>query len=512
MKMMRIQKLVRGLLLGAAVAVASLSIAAAAPAAAVSVRAEQTITISGTIQGGTTDEIVKVKTSGGDMLIKIDSGTDFGTSKVLLPGKTVTMEVYRGSDAYMHAAKVTGAVIAQEAVVDKVNTAVVTGTIADGTTDSLLKLNTSGGQMLIKMDSSTDLSNCKVLVLGRQIAVTIGRGSDAYMHAIKIVDGALAAAAASSSNSNLSGTMVQGTVADGTNDGLLKLNTSGGQMLIKIDGNTDYSQGRVLVPGLTVGVDFYRGEDAYNHAKRIVGLTPANSGASIGADRTTVQGTVAGGTNESILCLSTSGGTMQIKLDQNAATPGVLTLGKNVKLTVARGSDAYMHAVSFDGASASAASGGGVPVGAQLALAQGTVVVGTNENILFLATTGGTMQFKIDATSNLAACQAMVPGNYLAVAYYRGNDAWNHVAVAVNSTAPTTGLTSTQATAVVTGTVAEKTTANLLYLNTSQGQMQIKIDNDTNMGNVRTLLLGKTIKVAIVRGNDAYNHAVTITY
>ena len=86
MKMTRIQKLVRGLLLGAAVAVASLSIAAAAPAAAVSVRAEQTITISGTIQGGTTDEIVKVKTSGGDMLIKIDSGTDFGTSKVLIAG------------------------------------------------------------------------------------------------------------------------------------------------------------------------------------------------------------------------------------------------------------------------------------------------------------------------------------------------------------------------------------------------------------------------------------------
>lgn len=430
MKMMKIQKLVRGLLLGAAVAVASMSIAATAPAAAVSVRAEQTITVSGTIQGGTTDQILKVRTAGGDMLIKIDSSTDFGNSKVLLPGKTVTLEVYRGSDAYMHAAKITGAVIAQEAVVDKVNTAVVNGTIADGTTDSLLKLNTSGGQMHIK-----------------------------------------------------------------------------------IDGNTDYSQARVLVPGLTVGVDFYRGEDAYNHAKKIVGLTPANSGASLDGARTTVAGTVAGGTNESVLFLSTSGGTMQIKLDQGAATPGVLTLGKSVKLTVARGSDAFMHAVSFDGASgAAAASGGGVPVGAQLALAQGTVVVGTNESILFLSTPGGTMQFKVDSTSNLAACQAMVPGNYLAVAYYRGNDAWNHVAVAVNSTAPTTALTSNQATAVVTGVVAEKTTANLLYLNTNQGQMQIKIDNNTNMGNVRTLLLGKTIKVAIVRGNDAYNHAVTITY
>ncbi|MBQ9644079.1 MAG: hypothetical protein IJV26_08595 [Lachnospiraceae bacterium] len=512
MKMMRIQKLVRGLLLSAAVAVASMSIAATAPAAAVSVRAEQTITVSGTIQGGTTDQILKVRTSGGDMLIKIDSSTDFGNSKVLLPGKTVTLEVYRGSDAYMHAAKITGAVIAQEAVVDKVNTAVVNGTIADGTTDSLLKLNTSGGQMLIKMDSSTDLSNCHVLVLGRQLSVTIGRGSDAYMHAIKIVDGALAAAAASGSNANISGTMVQGTVADGTNDGLLKLNTAGGQMHIKIDGNTDYSQGKVLVPGLTVGVDFYRGEDAYNHAKKIVGLTPANSGASLDGARTTVAGTVAGGTNESVLFLSTSGGTMQIKLDQGAATPGVLTLGKSVKLTVARGSDAFMHAVSFDGASGAAASGGGVPVGAQLALAQGTVVVGTNESILFLSTPGGTMQFKVDATSNLAACQAMVPGNYLAVAYYRGNDAWNHVAVAVNSTAPTTALTSNQATAVVTGVVGEKTTANLLYLNTNQGQMQIKIDNNTNMGNVRTLLLGKTVKVAIVRGNDAYNHAVTITY
>ena len=498
-----------GLILATALAVSAVS-AGTALTPAVTVQAEQTASISGTIASGTTDSLLKLNTTGGQMLIKIDSSTDLSAGKLLLTGKTVTVEYYRGSDAYLHASKITGATVAPPATVDTNNTTVVSGTIADGTTDSLLKLNTAGGQMLIKMDSSTDLSGCKAMVIGKTLTVTVGRGSDAYMHAVKIADGPSSSTTNATVNASIAATQIQGVVADETSDTLLKLNTNGGQMLIKIDSGTDYSQAKVLVPGLTVGVDIYRGDDAYNHAKKIVGFTPASSGATIDSNQITVNGTVAAGTTESILLLATpNSGTMKIKLDQNAATPGVLTLGKSVTLNVARGSDAYMHAVSFNGGTNNS---GNAAATSQIALAQGTVAAGTNESVLFLATSGGTMQFKIDSTSNLAACQAMIPGNYLAVAYYRGADAWNHVSLAVSNTAPSTQGATKTATATVTGTVGDKTTSSLLYLNTSAGEMQIKIDNDTDMGNVRSLLLGKTIKVSVARGADAYMHAITISY
>ena len=58
--------------------------------------------------------------------------------------------------------------------------------------------------------------------------------------------------------------------------------------------------------------------------------------------------------------------------------------------------------------------------------------------------------------------------------------------------------------ATVQGKVMEGTTAKLLYLDTSDGRMEIKIDGSTSTGNCKMLLPDKKISVSVANGNDGY--------
>ena len=64
-----------------------------------------------------------------------------------------------------------------------------------------------------------------------------------------------------------------------------------------------------------------------------------------------VAGTVDGKSNENVLYLSTAGGMMELKLDvlNSMNNCKVLVRGKQVLVSCAYGSDAYMHAVSITG-------------------------------------------------------------------------------------------------------------------------------------------------------------------
>lgn len=64
--------------------------------------------------------------------------------------------------------------------------ATVEGTIMSGTTSDILKLSTKEGNMEIKLDSTTDTSECKILLPGNKISVSVAHGSDEYLHAVKI--------------------------------------------------------------------------------------------------------------------------------------------------------------------------------------------------------------------------------------------------------------------------------------------------------------------------------------
>ena len=78
-------------------------------------------------------------------------------------------------------------------IVDTNNTVDVTGTLNKNTKDNDLHLDTPQGEMIIRLDPSTEMGSCAFLVLNGKYRITCGRGSDAYLHAVKIADASSAA-------------------------------------------------------------------------------------------------------------------------------------------------------------------------------------------------------------------------------------------------------------------------------------------------------------------------------
>lgn len=324
------------------------------------VRAEEAVTVQGTIQSGTTSELLLLSTNEGRMEIKLDSGTDTSTCKILLPGKKISVSVVHGSDEYLHATKITTDAPTASLTIDTSAAATVTGTINDKTKGDVLYLDTSYGEMQIKLDTTTNMSGCSVLVVDKSYSIVCARGSDAYMHAISISDSSSVgtgtvdtsitpAPAAAVTAKTMS---VTGTVSDKTKENLLYLSTNDGEMQIVIDNNTDSRNGLVLTSGRKLTVSVYNGSDAYLHAASIVGAKDSVFPAQI--DTTTkaeVSGTVGSKSTENVLFLKTPQGEMELKLDAVNSVVGckVFVTGKKLTVTCARGSDAYMHALDIKG-------------------------------------------------------------------------------------------------------------------------------------------------------------------
>ena len=156
--------------------------------------AEVIATVQGTVSSGTTSELLKLSTKEGNMEIKLDSGTDTSACKILLPGQNISVSVARGSDEYLHAVKITSGTQTAGVTIDSSNTTTVTGTIGDKTKDDVLYVNTPQGEMQIKLDVTTNMSGCSVLVIGKSYSISCARGADAYMHAVSISDSSQVAA------------------------------------------------------------------------------------------------------------------------------------------------------------------------------------------------------------------------------------------------------------------------------------------------------------------------------
>lgn len=331
------------------------------------VRAAEVIaTVEGTVMSGTTSELLKLSTKEGDMEIKLDSGTDTSGCKILLPDKKIFVSVCHGNDEYLHAVKITSAAPTQSVTLDSSST-IVTGKITDKSKDDILYVDTAQGEMQIKLDATTNLSGCSVLVENKSYSITCARGSDAYMHAISIADGTSSSSTGSSLGTSYgassltpapsspvtaSTSTVSGTVSDKTKENLLYLSTDGGEMQIVIDSNTDSRSGMVLTPDRKLTVAVYRGSDAYMHAASITGNKESTWSVDIDTSSTpTVTGTVGSKSTENILYLDTPQGQMELKLDAVRSVSGckVLVSGRKLSLTCARGSDAYMHALDITG-------------------------------------------------------------------------------------------------------------------------------------------------------------------
>ncbi|MCR5397999.1 MAG: hypothetical protein K6E68_00530 [Lachnospiraceae bacterium] len=306
-------------------------------------------TVSGTVSKGTTsDTLYLFCDSQGTFSVKLDSNTDTSRCRLLVPGKAVTVAMYRGDDACMHAQSIVSGKSSTSVTIDS-NRATVQGKVLDKSTEEVLYLDTKDGEMVLKIDPTTDFSGTKLMVAGKTITVVCSRGSDAYMHAISISDNGSTSSSSSGSYTAPSGdtTAVSGTPTDKSTGNVLYLNTSGGTMYLVVDEGADTTGGFMFTPNNKLTAYVYRGSDANMHAAKVTGTRA--SGATVSGSSSTFSGSVDGNSTEDMLLLVTSGGTMKIRLDQNTSLSGTkgLTKGKVVTVTASVGSDEYWHALSI---------------------------------------------------------------------------------------------------------------------------------------------------------------------
>lgn len=309
--------------------------------------ADDTYTVSGTVGIDTTGNYLYLNTPQGKMTIAIDPGTDLSGCKMLFPDKEVTVECHRGADACLHASKIYEAV----PVLDSSTTATVYGTVTSKSTEDVIFLSTTEGTMQIKVDSTTDFTGCQLVAIGRALYISVARGSDACLHAVVISDSDPSNAVSDTVVINgVEMPNVRGTVSADTTASLLYFSTSYGTMIVKYDSSTDFSGCPTLLPGQSIAVALYRGDDAYMHAARVTNLGNANY-SSAGAYSTTASftGAVSASSTLNTLYLVTAEGTMLIKLDTTTTLTGLpIIVGKTVTITCGYGSDASWHAMSIN--------------------------------------------------------------------------------------------------------------------------------------------------------------------
>lgn len=338
-------------------------------------------TVQGKVMEGTTAKLLYLDTSDGKMEIKIDGDTSTGNCKMLLPDKKISVSVANGNDGYLHAVTISESGESPCVTLDTSKVSNVIGTVNKKTTENVLYLDTTQGEMEIKIDRDTDFSSCSVLVVSGKYVVRCARGEDAYMHALSIADVGEASAADSSQEAaltynqaaqdqtynqsaavNVTGETrtVSGTVRESTNEQILNLATSEGDFTFRINDSTDTSKGMVLTPENKLMVTYYRGSDNNLHAGAITGVKDSSTATLDDSAPATVTGTVKKKSTENILVLDTTAGEMELKLDKIESLSGckVLVAGKKVSVTCKRGSDAYMHALTVTADNAAGSTAG----------------------------------------------------------------------------------------------------------------------------------------------------------
>lgn len=346
MKKTRMIKSILGLITSAVVVVSCFALNPMNVQAAHEIKA----TVTGTVQKGTDASTLYLQTPEGNMIIKLDADTE-ASCKLLIPGTTVFVGVYYGSDAYMHAATISASNNTQVDT-SKFKISTVSGTITDKPMDgNIMYVKVGDDIMHLKVDASTDYSGCGVLFAGKNVNIQVYRGDDAYMHAKSFTDGVGTSSPSTptyTGPSDVKTTPVTGTVNKASNNTLLILDAQEGTYQLKLDPNTNFSNGYLLIYGQKITAYIYRGNDAYMHVAS-VGRTGSLSNTSSGNTTMTFTGTIGASSNDGTLILQTSGGNMTIRLDANTQYTGSSPLYTGTKISVAcvNCSDEYWHATSI---------------------------------------------------------------------------------------------------------------------------------------------------------------------
>lgn len=128
-----------------------------------------------------------------------------------------------------------------------------------------------------------------------------------------------------------------------------------------------------------------------------------------------------------------------------------------------------------------------------IATVQGSVMEKTTAKLLYLNTESGKMEIKIDGDTNTGSCKMLLPDKKISVSVAHGNDGYLH-AVTISESGENPGVTlDTTKISNVIGTVNQKTTENVLYLDTEQGEMEIKLDRDTDFSSCSVLVVSENM-------------------
>ena len=497
---------------------------------ALEVHAEE-YTVSGKVDSRSSSSMLYLTNGEGTYIIKIDSST--AIAGAISSGKTVKTTFSRGNDGYLHATKInadgsttttqqTAQSSANGVTLNTANAVSVVGEVGKDSTDSVLRLVYKDGTMLVKIDSTTSLGNIRVLTQGRKIQVKVAHGSDGYMHALSISDvipGSEQNTQAVVNDYGISGAVTTGTITDGTTSDLLCVSNGDGVYKLKIDSSSDFSACRAMVKGRKVTVGFVWKNDGYNHVTKAVGVTESRSSATIDkSSEFTVQGKVGADTTENELFLINGEGTYKMKIDASTVMGSCKSMYYNqqISVTAARGSDGYIHVLRVDLPRQISTIVNGQTVYSYTVqktgdsvTVKGTVVSGTSDSMLYLASNGGTMSIKLDQGTDLSSCKALMENETVTATVYPGSDAYYHASTLINEHLPGSASV-TNADTTVTGTVNGETTGSTLVLDTNGGKMQIKLDTGTQMGNCKVLTKGAKVKVGVGRANDDYWHAVSM--
>lgn len=322
---------------------------------------------------------------------------------------------------------------------------------------------------------------------------------------------------------------VEGTVLSETTQELLHLSTKEGKMEIKLDSSTDASGCKLLLTGEKINVSVSHGSDGYLHAVKITSSTKTPGITIDSSTSVTVTGIINAKSNSEILFFDTECGTMELKLDATTdiSNSSLLVAGKAYEIVCARGSDAYMHALSIKDTSAIVKTSSGKTANISLltpapaaaldsnivtTTVKGTVGSKTKENLLYLETEGGTMLVVIDSKTDSTKGLVLTPETKLTVSVYRGADAYMHAAVITGGNRESLTATLDQSTkATVTGTISDKSTEEMLYLDLEYGEMKLKTDALKEVKGLKVLVEDKKVSVTCERGSDAYMHVTSIT-
>jgi len=482
-------------------------------------------TVEGKVAAGSTDDLLKLDTNQGQMLIKMDSNVNISGGAMVI-GAKVKVDVETGTDRYLHTNKITVSGTNWGAVVDTANTITVTGKIMSGSTESTVLFAFSGSQFNLRIDATTEFKGVHIIEKDREVEVTVARGSDAYLHALRISGNptvstvsAMADIPAKTSDGRTI-SVVNGVVQSGSTDSNLVIKVSGNLFNVKIDSSTDITQIHALVPEATIGLAVYVGADGAFHAYKMVGsietAEPNRSG-----NTATVSGTVQKNTTDKILYLKTSAGDMIIKLDKDTdiGTTGLLVVGKTVQVTVQRGSDAYLHATKISGNGSSSSST--TTASAQMSpeaektsesvKVQGTVESNTTNAVLYLKVSGSVMQIRIDRNTKWPESDALKTGESITAMVYRGSDAYLHAeSVTADTECAPSAVINTASKLTFKGNV-EKIDGYTITIKNGDNTYTFRFDDDTDFSGFRLLQKNKTVTVEAATGSDGYWRATMVT-